>query len=81
MVGDAAPVVNALKKLSLLPGGHSLYWIRLIVLLGALMGMISSILVFQLGQARIRPVDAQYWRSLRVWLGRNHRAQMNSAAR
>ncbi len=32
MVGDAAPVVNALKKLSILPGGHSLHWIRLVVL-------------------------------------------------
>jgi APA family basic amino acid/polyamine antiporter len=53
MVGDAAPVVNALKKLSLLPGGHALYWIRLIVLLGALMGMISSILVYQIGQSRV----------------------------
>jgi len=53
MVGDAAPVVNALKKLSPLPGGHPLYWIRLIVLLGALMGMISSILVYQIGQSRV----------------------------
>ena len=53
MVGDAAPVVNALKKLSILPGGHPLYWIRLIVLLGALMGMISSILVYQIGQSRV----------------------------
>jgi len=53
MVGDAAPVVNALKKLSLLPGGHGLYWVRLVVLLGALMGMISSILVFQIGQSRV----------------------------
>jgi APA family basic amino acid/polyamine antiporter len=53
MVGDAAPVVNALKKLSLLPGGHPLYWIRLVVLLGALMGMISSILVYQIGQSRV----------------------------
>ena len=53
MVGDAAPVVNALKKLSLLPGGHPLHWIRLIVLLGALMGMISSILVYQIGQSRV----------------------------
>ncbi|MDP9039737.1 MAG: amino acid permease [Acidobacteriota bacterium] len=53
MVDDAAPVVNALKKLSILPGGHSLHWIRLVVLLGALMGMISSILVFQLGQSRV----------------------------
>ena len=53
MVGDAAPVVNALKKLSGVPGGHPLHWIRLVVLLGALMGMISSILVYQLGQSRV----------------------------
>ena len=53
MVGDAAPVVNALKKLSMLPGGHPLHWVRLIVLLGALMGMISSILVYQIGQSRV----------------------------
>jgi APA family basic amino acid/polyamine antiporter len=53
MVGDAAPVVNALKKLSGLPGGHPLHWVRLIVLFGALMGMISSILVYQIGQSRV----------------------------
>ena len=53
MVDDAAPVVNALKKLSLQPGGHSLHWVRLVVLLGAMLGMISSILVFQMGQARV----------------------------
>ena len=53
MVDDAAPVVNALKKLSGQPGGHTLHWVRLAVLLGALMGMISSILVFQLGQSRV----------------------------
>jgi basic amino acid/polyamine antiporter, APA family len=53
MVGDAAPVVNALKKLSILPGGHPLHWIRLIVLGGAIMGMLSSILVYQLGQSRV----------------------------
>jgi APA family basic amino acid/polyamine antiporter len=53
VMGDAAPVVNALKRLSMQPGGSGLYWIRLFVLLGALVGMISSILVFQLGQARI----------------------------
>ena len=53
VMGDAAPVVNALKRLSLQPGGAGLYWIRLFVLLGALVGMVSSILVFQLGQARI----------------------------
>ena len=53
VMGDAAPVVNALKRLSLQPGGAGLYWVRLFVLLGALVGMVSSILVFQLGQARI----------------------------
>jgi len=53
MIDDAAPVVNALKKLSWIPGGGMLRWIRLVVLFGAMMGMISSILVFQLGQARV----------------------------
>jgi APA family basic amino acid/polyamine antiporter len=53
VMGDAAPVVNALKRLSLQPGGQSLVWVRLFVLIGALLGMISSILVFQLGQARV----------------------------
>ena len=53
MMGDAAPVVNALKKLSIATGSHRLQWVRLFVLLGALMGMISSLLVFQLGQARV----------------------------
>jgi APA family basic amino acid/polyamine antiporter len=53
MVGDAAPVVNALKKLSVGPGGYRLHWIRLIVLFGAIMGMLSSILVYQLGQSRV----------------------------
>ena len=53
MVGDAAPVVNALKKLSVLPGGHPLHWVRLVVLFGAMMGMISSMLVYQLGQSRV----------------------------
>ena len=53
MVGDAAPVVNALKKLSILPGGHPLHWIRMVVLIGAIMGMLSSILVYQLGQSRV----------------------------
>jgi APA family basic amino acid/polyamine antiporter len=53
MVDDAAPVVNALKKLSLQPGGHNLHWVRLAVLIGAMLGMISSILVFQIGQSRV----------------------------
>ncbi len=54
MMGDAAPVVNALKKLSLEHGGHGeLHWVRLVVLFGALLGMISSILVYQIGQSRV----------------------------
>jgi APA family basic amino acid/polyamine antiporter len=53
LLDDAAPVVNALKKLSDLTGSHMLHWVRLAVLFGAMMGMISSLLVFQLGQARV----------------------------
>jgi APA family basic amino acid/polyamine antiporter len=53
VAGDAAPVVNALKRVELLPGGHRMHWVRLLVLVGALVGMVSSILVFQLGQARV----------------------------
>src|SRR5438309_2714921 len=53
MLDDAAPVVNSLKRLSLSTGSHSLHWVRLGVLFGAMMGMISSLLVFQLGQARV----------------------------
>ncbi len=53
VAGDAAPVVNALKRVALTPDGHKLHWVQLAVLIGALVGMISSILVFQLGQARV----------------------------
>jgi APA family basic amino acid/polyamine antiporter len=53
VAGDAAPVVNALKRVSLQPGAHRLHWVRLAVLFGAILGMISSILVGQYGQARI----------------------------
>ena len=53
VAGDGAPVVNALKRVSLLPGAHRLHWVRLAVLFGAILGMISSILVGQYGQARI----------------------------
>jgi APA family basic amino acid/polyamine antiporter len=54
LIDDAAPVVNTLKKLSAAnSGGGSLHWVRLVVLIGALLGMISSILVFQIGQARV----------------------------
>ncbi len=50
---DGAPVVNALKRLSQEPGGHRLHFVRLFVLIGAILGMVSSILVGQYGQARI----------------------------
>ena len=46
LLDDAAPVVNTLKKLNI-------RGLRLVVLIGALMGMISSLLVFQIGQARV----------------------------
>jgi APA family basic amino acid/polyamine antiporter len=53
VAGDGAPLVNALKRAALQPGAHRLHWVRLAVLFGALLGMISSILVGQYGQARI----------------------------
>jgi len=53
VAGDGAPIVNALKRLSLQPGAHRLHYVRLFVLIGAILGMISSILVGQYGQARI----------------------------
>jgi APA family basic amino acid/polyamine antiporter len=53
LLDDAAPVVNSLKKLSISTGSNTLNWVRLAVLFGAMMGMISSLLVFQLGQARV----------------------------
>jgi APA family basic amino acid/polyamine antiporter len=71
LIDDAAPVVNSLKKLSMLRGGHSLQWIRLIVLLGAMVGMISSILVFQLGQARVWFAMSRD-RLFPAWFGKVH---------
>ncbi len=53
VAGDGAPVVNALKRLSIETGSVKLHYVRLVVLIGAILGMISSILVFQLGQARV----------------------------
>ncbi|HEX5423528.1 MAG TPA: amino acid permease [Candidatus Acidoferrales bacterium] len=46
LVDDAAPVVNTMRRLHF---GS----VELAVLFGALLGMVSSLLVFQLGQARI----------------------------
>ncbi|MGH2524806.1 MAG: amino acid permease, partial [Anaerolineales bacterium] len=45
-IDPRAPVASALKQLGL-------SWLEFWVVLGALMGMISSLLVYQLGQARI----------------------------
>jgi basic amino acid/polyamine antiporter, APA family len=53
LIDDPAPVVNALKKIGLATGSAKVHWVRLAVLFGAMMGMISSLLVFQLGQARV----------------------------
>src|SRR5260370_3412047 len=46
LVDDAAPVVNALKRLHISN-------LRLVVLIGAPQVMISSLLLFQIGQARV----------------------------
>jgi APA family basic amino acid/polyamine antiporter len=53
LLDDAAPVVNTLKKISQSTGSPLIHWVRLAVLIGAILGMISSILVFQIGQARV----------------------------
>ena len=53
LLDDAAPVVNTLKKLWMVNHSGTLRWVRLAVLTGAILGMISSILVFQIGQARV----------------------------
>ena len=53
LLDDAAPVANSLKVLVANTGSNTLRWIELGVLFGAMMGMISSLLVFQLGQARV----------------------------
>ena len=46
LADDAAPVIHVMERMGF---GD----VRLAVLIGALMGMISSLLVFQLGQARV----------------------------
>jgi basic amino acid/polyamine antiporter, APA family len=53
IMDDAAPVVNTLKKIYLQHPSAVLHWTNLAVLVGALLGMISSLLVFQIGQARV----------------------------
>jgi APA family basic amino acid/polyamine antiporter len=53
VLDDAAPVVNALKRIGDQTHSVGLHWTRLAVLFGAMLGMISSLLVFQLGQARV----------------------------
>jgi APA family basic amino acid/polyamine antiporter len=53
LTDDAAPVVNTLRRLYIENHSATLHWVQLAVLFGALLGMISSILVFQIGQARV----------------------------
>ncbi len=53
LIDDAAPVVNSMSHLAGTTKSALLRWTELIVLFGAMMGMISSLLVFQLGQARV----------------------------
>jgi APA family basic amino acid/polyamine antiporter len=53
LMDNAAPEVNTLRMLSHATGNSLLHWTHLVVLIGALLGMISSILVFQIGQARV----------------------------
>ena len=53
LIDDAAPVVNSMSKLAGTAKSALLHWTELAVLFGAMMGMISSLLVFQLGQARV----------------------------
>jgi APA family basic amino acid/polyamine antiporter len=53
LADDPAPVVNTLKKINIATGSATVHWVRLAVLFGAMMGMISSLLVFQMGQARV----------------------------
>ena len=53
LIDDAAPVVNSLSYLAGTTKSALLRWTELAVLFGAMMGMISSLLVFQLGQARV----------------------------
>lgn len=53
LMDDAAPEVNTLRLMAQTTGSSLLHWTHLVVLIGALLGMISSILVFQIGQARV----------------------------
>lgn len=53
LMDDAAPEVNVLRRMAQASGSSLLHWTHFTVLVGALLGMISSILVFQVGQARV----------------------------
>jgi APA family basic amino acid/polyamine antiporter len=53
LVDNAAPVVNTLKRMYEAHPSTILHYTHLAVLIGAMLGMISSILVFQIGQARV----------------------------
>lgn len=71
LIDDAAPVVNALRRVAHATGSAPMRWVHLVVLLGALIGMISSILVFQLGQARVWFAMSRD-RLFPRWFGRVH---------
>ncbi len=53
LMDDAAPVVNTLHRLYVQNHSTLLHWTHLVVLFGAILGMVSSILVFQIGQTRV----------------------------
>ncbi len=53
LVDNAAPVVNTLKRMYEAHPSGTLHYTHLAVVIGAMLGMISSILVFQIGQARV----------------------------
>lgn len=53
LMDDAAPVVNTLHRLYVQNHSQLLHWTHLAVLFGAILGMVSSILVFQIGQTRV----------------------------
>lgn len=53
LTDNAAPVVNTLRRIYHAHPSATLHYAHLAVLIGAMLGMISSILVFQIGQARV----------------------------
>jgi len=71
LIDDAAPVVNSLKKLSCAHGSSTLNWVGSRSCLGAMMGMISSLLVFQLGRRACGLRCRAEWLDAK-WFGKVH---------